>query len=225
MNGGDTAHAGNVTGQARVQRLDLHRRIVEAGELPPLRPSLDLALHESRGTAQIPQVARHGIQAMEVGHGVDEGEGDPAAHFWVRLHAGGDGRAHHLAVPSLHDEEVRAEHAEVVAEDVGARSTIELAPESGKHLELASHVVCARGDLTHGWPAQHELVRAEADQVCQVRRAIGELENLDGLSYVLEDLGQPRAEPGVKDPSVQLLSTAYGRRLGRIWDLIGIRCR
>src|SRR5215472_5286160 len=95
---------------------------------------------------------------MEIGHGVDEGEGDPAPHLRVRLHAGGYGRAHHLAVPSLHDEEVRAEHAGVVAEDVGARSTIELTPEPGEHLELASHVVCARGDLAHGGPPQKNLV-------------------------------------------------------------------
>ena len=111
VNDGDATHPGNVTDEARVQRLDLGWRIVEAGELPARRPSIDLALHESGGPAQIAEVARHGIETVEIGHGVDESQGDPAPNLRVRLHARRDGRPYHFAVPSLHDEEVRAEHA------------------------------------------------------------------------------------------------------------------
>src|SRR5262249_20116926 len=86
---------------------------------------------EGGGTAKVTQLTRGGIDMMEVGHRVDEREGDPAADVRMGLHARRNGCAHHLAAPPLHDEEVRPEHRGVVAEHVGARRAIESAPQAG----------------------------------------------------------------------------------------------
>jgi hypothetical protein len=42
-----------------------------------------------------------------------------------------------------------------------------------------SKVVRAGGDLTHGGPAQHQLVRAQAQEVREVGGAVRELENVE----------------------------------------------
>src|SRR4029434_4835073 len=127
-----------------------------------LTQSVTLARAHPGGQAEITELAGLGFQGVQFGHGVDEGEADPTADIAMRLHAGWDPGAHHFAAPPLHHEEVDAEDGRVVAEDVGPRRTVELSREPGENLVLASHVVRAGGELTHGRPTQHELVGAEA---------------------------------------------------------------
>ena len=130
---------------------------------------------------------------------------------------GGHGRADHLALPPLHDEEVGAEHGGVVAEEVGARRAVEVAPQAREHAILALHVVGARRDLAHGRPAQHQLVRAQAQEVREVGGAVGELQDLQRPLDAGEHLGQPRAQPRLQRGPVQLLARTDGAqpRAGR----------
>src|SRR5882724_1155142 len=127
--------------EAGVQGVDRGRGIVEPGELPAPRPSIDLALDESGRSAEITELTRRRIEPLELGHGVDEREADPAANIGMTAHAGWDRRAHHLAPAALHHEEVGAEHGGVVAEDVRPRCPVEPSPEPGENLVLAPHVV------------------------------------------------------------------------------------
>jgi hypothetical protein len=153
---------------------------------------------------------------VQLGHRVDEREADPAADVVVMLQARRHHGAHHLASPALHHEEVGAEHCRVVAEEVGTRCPIEVTPESRQHLVLAPHIVSAGGDLTHRRPAQHQIMRADAKQIGQVRRSVRELENLERPLGAEEHRGEPRTEPGVEDLPVQLLARAHGCDLGRV---------
>ena len=200
--------------EARVHRVDRGRRVLEAGELPALRPSLELPLDEPRRSAEIPEVTRVGIEPVQLGHGVDEREGDPSADIAMTLHRGRDRGAHDLAASALHHEEVAPEHGRIVAEDVRAWRAVEVTPEPREDLVLPAHVVRAGGDLPHRRPTQDELVRADAQEVRQVRRAVRELENLDGIAGAAEDIGEPGTQPGVQLLAVQLLAAAYRRGLG-----------
>ena len=121
--------------------------------------------------------------------------------------------AHHFAAPPLHHEEVHAEDGGIVAENVGSRRPVELSPEPGENLVLASHVVRAGGELTQGRPTQHELVRAEAKEIGQVRRAVRELLDLEGVGAGAQDISEPRPQPRLKDVTIQLLSAAHGSDL------------
>ena len=123
--------------------------------------------------------------------------------------------AHHLASPPLHDEEVGAEDGGVVAEEIGARRPVELAPEVRQHLVLALHVVGTRGDLAHGRPAKHQLVIAQPQQVRQVGRAVRELEHRQGAVGDRQYVGESRAHPGLEGQPVQSLTRADRRDLGR----------
>jgi hypothetical protein len=134
----------------------------------------------------------------------------------VVLHARRHRRADDLTAPALHHEEVGAEDGGVVTEEVGARGAVEVTPESGEDLELAPHVVRARGDLTHRRPAQHQLVRADAEQIGQVRRSVRELEDVDGPLDPGQERRQPRTEPGVERCPVQLLAGPDRSDLGRL---------
>jgi hypothetical protein len=139
---------------------------------------VDLALDESDRPAEITELARRRIEPMELGHGVDESEADPAADIGMMPHTGWDRRAHHVAPAALHHEEVGTEHGGIVAERIRARCPVELTPEPGEDLVLAPHVVRARRELAHRRPAEHELMRTHAQQVRQVCGAVGELKDL-----------------------------------------------
>jgi hypothetical protein len=69
-------------------------------------------------------------QAVQLGHGVDERQAHAPADVGMPLHPRGDFRAHHLAPPALHHEEVASQDGRVVAEQVGARGAVEVAPEA-----------------------------------------------------------------------------------------------
>ena len=212
----DAAQARQAAREASVERVDRGRRVLEAREPPPLGPSLQLPLHEPGRSAEIPEVTRVGIEPVQLGHGVDEREGDPSADLAMTLHPGRDRGAHDFATAALHHEKVGAEDGGVVAEDVRARGPVEVAPEPREDLVLTAHVVGAGSDLPHRRPPQDELLGTDTQEVRQVRRAVRELKNLDGTAGAAEGIGEPRTQPGVQCVAVQLLAAAHRRGLGRV---------
>ena len=73
-------------------------------------PAGDLAVDEAVGPPEVDEVAGGGVEQVQVGHGVDEGEADAAADVGVaRPSTPGTLVADHLAAAPLHDEEVGAD--------------------------------------------------------------------------------------------------------------------
>ena len=152
---------------------------------------------------------------MQVGHRVHQGQGKAPADVRMLAHRLRQRGAHDLAAAALHHEEVGPQHRGVVAEDVGARRPIEVGPQVPEHLVLPLHVVGARGQLAHRRPAEDELVRpADAQQVGEVRRAVGELQDRQRALGARETLLQARQEPGFEPCTVQLLAGTDGSELG-----------
>ena len=56
------ARARDPSGEARVETVDLRRRVVEPRQAPALRPAVHLPLDESRRAAEIAEPARIGIE-------------------------------------------------------------------------------------------------------------------------------------------------------------------
>ena len=66
--------------------LHRRRRVGQRGEIPPLLPALHLALQEPVGPAEVGEVDGGGIDGVQVGEGVDDGEPDAPADVGVVGH-------------------------------------------------------------------------------------------------------------------------------------------
>jgi len=140
--------------------------------------------------AEVGEVRGPRVERVQLGHGVDQREGDAATDVAMAAHRRRHLGADDLPAPALHDEEVGAEHRVIVAEEIGAGRAVETPPEPREHLELALHVVRARRDLPHRRPSQHQLVRAHAQQIGQVRGTVRKLEDFERAVGARQDFGQ-----------------------------------
>ncbi len=104
-------------------------------------------------------------------------------------HGLGDHAADHFAPLAFQHEEVGARNLRVVAEKVCVWRAIEDTPQAREHLELALHVVGARGDRAEGRSTQDELARSEANQGGEVRSAVWKLQDFE---VSLDQVAVPR---------------------------------
>ena len=155
----------------------IHQTVVIYGshEIPALSPTDDLSCGEAFGLAKVGEAAGNGIKAVQFRHSINHCEADASANIFVVAHWLRNLAAHDHAYAALHYKEVGAAHVLVSAERIGARREPRVLPQFRQHLVFATHVVSAGGDHTKGRPAQHELLRAIAQQIGEVRGAVGEL--------------------------------------------------
>ena len=154
--------------------------------LPALLPAAQLPVDEAIGAAEVGDPGLLGIEQVQFGQGVDDGEADPAGHVLVTGHARRDAAPDHLSFAVLDDEEVSAGDLVILAEQVGARRPVVMPPQPGQRPELAPHVVRADGDLAEWRPADDQAPVGELEQVRQVRGAIRELPHADQVAEAVE---------------------------------------
>ncbi len=121
---------------------------------------------------------------MQVRQRVHEREPRAAPALGVSIELGRHPGAHHQTVPALHDEERGADQRRVLAQRERARRERKRPPQDREHPVLARHVVRTARQGAVRRPAQHELARAEAQQVGEVRVAARELQDLERLGAV-----------------------------------------
>ena len=114
-------------------------------QVPALLPAADLAGDEPVRSTEITQSAHVGVEQVELGDGVDEGQPQSTPHALQIAHRLREHASDDFAPTTFHHEEVRTSDRMVVGEEVGPRCLVEVLPQAGQHLELALHVVRAGG--------------------------------------------------------------------------------
>ena len=138
----------------------------------------DLPLEEAVGAAEVGEVDGGRVDGVEVGEGVDDGEADAPTDVGVLRHRRRDGAPDDDAGAVLDHEEVGTDDRVVVAEGEGPWRRRVGAPQARQRAELPLHVVGAGRELPERRPADDEAAIAEAHEVREVGRAVGELQHL-----------------------------------------------
>ena len=174
---------------------------VERDGLPASLPAANLPLQVARGTAEVAQAALRRVDQMEVRERVHHGQPDATAGVLTDLQQLGDVVPDDDARAVLRDQEVRADHRLVGAVVESERRSRVRRVQERQHVVLAAHVVCRRGDHAERRPAYDEVGLAEPDEVGEVRRAVGELQDRE----VPDRLWQVLPQVGLEGRPVELL--------------------
>ena len=177
-------------------------------QVPPLAPPLHLSLDEAVGPAEIPEADGRRVEQVQVGERVDDGEPDAAGRVVVVGHLRRDVVPHHDAAAVLDDEEVGADHAVVVAEQVAARRAVEVTRQRVDGPELPAHVVGAGSEPAERRPPHDELGVADAHEVGEVGRAVRELQHAERPV----EAGDVGPQVGVEAGPVEVLAGAHRPR-------------
>ncbi len=154
--------------------------------------------------AELPEPAGVGIDTVEVGQGVDHHLGELSVGFRVgpATEPVGDDTPHHHPVETLHQQELGADHALVVAEGQSARRLVERLPESGEDSILPTHVMGAGGDRAQGRPPEDEVgAVGKGQEVREVGLAPTELGHRRRTLRDTGHVGEPGGETGSRRTS------------------------
>jgi hypothetical protein len=168
---------GDRPGQPVAHRAHERRGLLTGDQPPAFGPAGDLPLDEALGSTEVGEADRRRGHQVELRQRLDGGEAHAAADVRVRLHRGRYGVPDDLARAVLDHQEVGADHGVVVAEQQRPRGRGETSPQAGQRAVLAPHVVGARSHAPERRAPHHQAPRAEGDEVGEVGRAVGELED------------------------------------------------
>ena len=195
----------DLAGQAGAQEgLDLvGAGVVKAGGAdgggPGPTPGVDLALHIALGLAQVAQAHGGGVEGVELGQGVDEGEGEVAALRLRRpvldvLH-----RVEGMPVQEVHDVEMGPGDRRVLAVGEGAGRRDGSILKGREDPELPAHVVGLGQEFTEGRAADYGLPAPGVGQPPgQVGVAAGQAHPVEGAGQ----LRTVRRQPGLDDGAI-----------------------